>query len=247
MGVFERRHFLMSGGRIDEAPPEPQPPRKRSPRRTCRRGKGSLGSGPRSSKAGVRQGASAMAALMAARRQRLTLIAAKRASTSAWWVTQEQRTAALLQTLGVTWRPRLAHARVFTARRDAHRSVGASRATGSSLIAELHRNAAGRARPRRDSSRQRLQQPPPRALLYLLLRHSMLLEYAAAASRLLINRGLLQPALRREPELVDLPLGTADANGLAADGDEDHRAGRVRIPSRSANICSASRPPANPT
>ncbi|HMJ62745.1 MAG TPA: hypothetical protein VK493_13325, partial [Bryobacteraceae bacterium] len=51
------------------------------------------------------------------------------------------------------------------------------------------------------------QQPPPRTLLYLLLRHSMLLEYAAAGSRLLINRGLLQPALRREPELVDLPLG----------------------------------------
>ena len=35
----------------------------------------------------------------------------------------------------------------------------------------------------------------------------MLLEYAAATSRLLINRGLLQPAQRREPELVDLPLG----------------------------------------
>ena len=50
-------------------------------------------------------------------------------------------------------------------------------------------------------------QPPPRTLLYLLLRHSMLLEYAAAASRLLIQRGLLQSALRREPELVDLPLG----------------------------------------
>ena len=51
-------------------------------------------------------------------------------------------------------------------------------------------------------------QPPPRSLLYLLLRHSMLLEYAAAGSRLLIRRGLLQPAQRREPELVDIPLGT---------------------------------------
>jgi hypothetical protein len=49
--------------------------------------------------------------------------------------------------------------------------------------------------------------PPPPSLLYLLVRHSMLLEYTAAASRLLIKRGLLQPALRREPELVDLPLG----------------------------------------
>ena len=35
----------------------------------------------------------------------------------------------------------------------------------------------------------------------------MLLEYAAAGSRLLIRRGLLRPEQRREPELVDLPLG----------------------------------------
>jgi hypothetical protein len=47
---------------------------------------------------------------------------------------------------------------------------------------------------------QKIQQ---RTLFYLLLRHSMLLEYAAAASRLLS----LEPALRREPELVDLPVG----------------------------------------
>jgi len=50
-------------------------------------------------------------------------------------------------------------------------------------------------------------QPSSPTLLYLLLRHSMLLEYAAAGSQLLIRRGLLQTALRREPELVDLPLG----------------------------------------
>jgi len=54
---------------------------------------------------------------------------------------------------------------------------------------------------------QTLEQPPPHTLLHLLLRHSMLLEYTGAASRLLIKRGLLPPALRREPELVDLPLG----------------------------------------
>src|SRR5437867_4121825 len=54
---------------------------------------------------------------------------------------------------------------------------------------------------------EKIQQPPPNTLLYLLLRHSMLLEYAAAGSRLLIKRGLLPPALRREPELVDLPTG----------------------------------------
>src|SRR4029079_3439021 len=35
----------------------------------------------------------------------------------------------------------------------------------------------------------------------------MLLEYTNAATRLLIKRGVLQPALRREPELIDLPVG----------------------------------------
>ena len=95
--------------------------------------------------------------------------------------------------------------RVFAARRDAHgRLVQADQGLSlspnyiESLLAARDLDAI-----RNDT----VQQPPPRTLLYLLLRHSMLLEYAAAASRLLINRGLLQPALRREPELVDLPAG----------------------------------------
>jgi hypothetical protein len=51
-------------------------------------------------------------------------------------------------------------------------------------------------------------QPAPKALLYLLLRHSMLLEYAAGASRLLINRQSLRLEERREQELVNIQAGT---------------------------------------
>ena len=173
------------------------------------------------------------------------MIDAKRNSITAWWNAQEQLAANVLQTLGVTWRPRLAHG-VF-APPVTTLSGALVQAEQSSSLTPNYIETLLAARDLDDDSFRRpsVQQPPPRTLLYLLLRHSMLLEYAAAASRLLINRGLLQPAQRREPELVDLPLGPVDANRLAADGDEDHRAG-VQVRSSLENICSASRPPANP-
>jgi hypothetical protein len=122
----------------------------------------------------------------------------------AWFAKQEELTGAVLQTLGVTWRPRLARA-VFSppvamlrgALVQADQSVSLSPNYIESLLA---------ARDLDSIRSETVQQPPPRTLLYLLLRHSMLLEYAAAASRLLVKRDLLQPALRREPELVD-PVG----------------------------------------
>src|SRR4029077_7376979 len=125
---------------------------------------------------------------------------------NAWFAKQEELTATLLQTLGVTWRPRLAKA-VF--------SPPVATLTGPLVQADqsasLTPNYIESLLAIRDFERIHfdtlLQPPPPRTLLYLLLRHSMLLEYAAATSRLLINRGLLQSAQRREPELVDLPLG----------------------------------------
>ena len=52
-----------------------------------------------------------------------------------------------------------------------------------------------------------IEQPQPHTLLHLLLRHSMLLEYATAATQLLLKRQPSTSDLRREPELVDLPLG----------------------------------------
>ena len=145
------------------------------------------------------------AAQMRVREHRLAFIAAKRASTSAWWTTQEQLTVTVLQALGVTWRPRLARgvfappvATLRGALVQADQSVSLSPNYIESLLAARDLDAI---------RNERIQPPPPHTLLYLLLRHSMLLEYAAAGSRLLINRGLLQPALRREPELVNLQAG----------------------------------------
>ncbi len=122
-----------------------------------------------------------------------------------WFAIQKDLTATVLKTLGVTWRPRLARA-VFSppvatlrgALVQADDSVSLSPNYIESLLAARDLDAI---------HKEKIQQPPPRTLLYLLLRHSMLLEYAAAASQLLVKRGLLQPALRREPELVNLLEG----------------------------------------
>jgi hypothetical protein len=197
------------GAVVDEAPPEPQPPEEEEP---------PPGLSPRERIAWIRAQQQARlaftrahqrwVALMAARRQRLALITAKRASTTAWAAIQDQRAAALLQTLGVTSRPRLAHG-VFAPQiaRLTGALVQSGQAAQSSPLTPNYIEALLAARDLDTIRHETILQPPPRALLYLLLRHSMLLEYAAGAARLLINRGVLQPALRREPELVDLPLG----------------------------------------
>jgi hypothetical protein len=143
--------------------------------------------------------------LQRARRQRVLWI-------NRWWAAKEQLTGAVLQTLGVTWRPRLAHA-VFAppvatlrgALVQVDQNVSLTPNYIESLLAARELNAI-RHEVFQPANPLELPLPPPRTLLYLLLRHSMLLEYAAAASRLLINRGLLPPALRREPELVDLVI-----------------------------------------
>lgn len=134
----------------------------------------------------------------------------------AWFAKQEELTGTVLQTLGVTWRPRLARA-VFspsvTTLRGALVHTGQVAEDASltpnyiDVLLAARTLDAIRSEMFQPSDPQELPLPPPRTLLYLLLRHSMLLEYAAAASRLLINRGLLQPALRREAELVNLAEG----------------------------------------
>ena len=147
------------------------------------------------------------------RDKKIALNKAKQGSISTWWANQERLTAAVLQTLGITWRPRLAHA-VFSPPVAPLSGSLVQSDPGSiltpnfieSMLAALnieliHFEVLQPPTPPEPPP------PPPRTLLYLLLRHSMLLEYTTAASRLLINRGLLQPALRREPELVDFPLG----------------------------------------
>jgi hypothetical protein len=127
----------------------------------------------------------------------------------AWFAAQEQLTAPLLNTLGLSWRPRLARG-VFAPPSANLRGalVQAGPAAPNAALAPNYIESLLAARDLigdvRDAKNQQL---PPYSLLYLLLRHSMLLEYAEAGSRLLIKRGLLPPALCREPELVDLPVG----------------------------------------
>jgi hypothetical protein len=119
-----------------------------------------------------------------------------------WFANQDALAQPLLHTLGITWRPRLSKA-VF--------SPPVAPLNGPLVQADprpdLLPNYIESLLAARDLSEIRdhkVQTPSPSTLLYLLLRHSILLEYATAASQLLINRGLMQPIQRREPELVDL-------------------------------------------
>lgn len=137
----------------------------------------------------------------------VALVNNKRSSLTEWWNAQERVATKVLPALGITWRPRVARG-VF--------APTVATLTGALVQADqslsLSPNYIEALLAARDLNKVRfhgltLEQPPPHTLLHLLLRHSMLLEYTAAGSRLLIKLGLLQPALRREPELVDLPMG----------------------------------------
>ena len=143
-----------------------------------------------------------------ARRARNALISGKRSTVATWWATQHRLTTAVLQTLGVTWRPRLSHAAFaspFATLRGPLVQVDQSPSLSPNYIETLL--AARDLTKELKFHNLTLEQPPPHTLLHLLLRHSMLLEYSAAATRLLLKRGVLQPAQSREPELIDMPLG----------------------------------------
>ena len=184
--------------------------------------------------AAIREAREARNAILRARKERLDLINSKRLSISEWWDTQERLTATVLQTLGVTWRPRLSRA-LFSPSvaplRGALVQVDPAPSLSPNYIESLLA-----ARDLNAIRFDMVQQPPPRTMLYLLLRHSMLLEYAAAGSRLLINREALKPALRREPELVDIPMGNADCLAPADDQNQCAGGGRAdgtwQIPAR---------------
>jgi hypothetical protein len=148
------------------------------------------------------------AAFQKALAARQAFIKTKRDALAAWWTTQARLTTAVLQTLGVTWRPRLANA-TFTGPVAALNGPLVQADQNPSLAPNYiktlldARDIFGQIRFRNLS----VEQPPPHTLLHLLLRHSMLLEYTNAGTRLLIKRRLLDPALRREPELIDMPVG----------------------------------------
>lgn len=144
---------------------------------------------------------------------RRALLAARRQATTAWWAAQSTLTGPALEAVGVTWRAGLARA-LFS---PPVVPLGGALVQGDGRPA-LAPNYIAWLLAARDldiirreifqvPAQPGMPQSPPRALLYLLLRHAMLLEYAAAGSRLLIRRGLLEPAMRREPELVNLQAG----------------------------------------
>jgi hypothetical protein len=141
------------------------------------------------------------AALMAARERRIAAINAKRALTSAWWATQAQQVGTLLQTLGFSGQPRIAHG-VFSPPVILLKGPLVQEGDGRSLSPN-YIDALVASRKLEDIRDEKILEPPPRSLLYLLLRHSMLLEYGAAGARQLS----LSPDLRREPELVNLKAG----------------------------------------
>jgi len=142
---------------------------------------------------------------MRAWEERQALLAARRNSTSTWWNTQEQLTATVLQSPGEPWRPRIARG-VF-APPVSKLSGALVQAAPNAVLSPNYIESLLSARDLNVLRTDTVLQPAPQALLYLLLRHSMLLEYAAGASRLLINRQSLVPAQRREPELVNIQAG----------------------------------------
>jgi hypothetical protein len=124
---------------------------------------------------------------------------------SVWFSRQAALTRTVLQSLGVTWEPRLGGA-VFSPPVTPLNGV-LVQADYSVFLAPNY-IASLLAASNLDAIRSGALTPlPPHTLLYLLLRHAMLLEYAAAAARLLSKRGLLPAGLRHEPELADLPAG----------------------------------------
>ena len=128
-----------------------------------------------------------------------------------WFAKQEEMTAAVLKTIGITWRPRLSRA-VFSppvATLSGALVQSEPMANNTTLTPNYIESLLAARDLITDVRNEKIQQLPTKTLLYLLLRHSMLLEYAAAGSHLLLKRGLLTPAQRREPELVDLVAGQA--------------------------------------
>lgn len=155
-----------------------------------------------------RQQKLAQARFEAAVARNRALINGRLGSISAWWATQTQLTTAVLQTLGVTWRPRVSHGAFAPAVATLQGPLVQLDQSSSLSPNYIERLLAARDLFK-DVKFQNLstEQPQPHTLLHLLLRHAMLLEYANAGTRYLIKHQLLPAAARREPELVDLPLG----------------------------------------
>ncbi|HSB08703.1 MAG TPA: hypothetical protein VLM38_04290, partial [Blastocatellia bacterium] len=187
---------------IGEAPPEPPPfePEEPDPDLTPRQRAEFIRLQLRLKQA-AEQEHRRWAALMAARARRIAAINAKRALTSTWWATQEQQVGTLLQTLGYTGQPRIAHGVFAPPVIDLKGPL--VQEGNSQLLSPNYIDSLLASRKLEEIREDKVLQPTPRSLLYLLLRHAMLLEYGAAAARQLS----LTAEQRREAELVNLKTG----------------------------------------
>ena len=204
LGVFLSADFYLDAWHstepepppVEEPPEEEEPPDDLTPRERIAWIKAQR----EARLAWIREQEAKQRAYAAAHRAWLEMRNNRRRALDEWWATQQQQAGTLLQTLGVTWRPRLAHA-VY---------MPPVAPLGGALVQAEGETAAdyiGALLAARSLTSLRHQTGQPRTLLQLLVKHSMLLEYVAAGSRLLLRRGLLRPEQRREAELVDLPLG----------------------------------------
>ena len=152
---------------------------------------------------------------------RRTLLNGKRDAMTGWWANQDRLATTVLQALPVSWRPRLSHG-VFSPPGVTLKGP-LVQTDQSPTLSPNYIDLLLTARDLENIRSRNLTvvQPPPHTLLHLLLRHSMLLEYTTAASRLLVKKGLVPPALqpnpqllRRELELIDLPMGQGMPHAL---------------------------------
>ena len=122
-------------------------------------------------------------------REDSTFIENKRLASAAWWETQERLAARVLQTLQVTWRPRLSKA-VFSTPVATLSGPLVQAGPGTTLSPDFIDSLLATREFTKEVwfQGQKFEQPAPHTLFHLLLRHSMLVEYGSAASRLLFNK-----------------------------------------------------------
>ena len=127
--------------------------------------------------------------------------------THGFWPKHQEMTSAILQKMGVPWRPRLSNA-VYSplpVKLEGPLVQTGPEKFGDSLkpnyidlllkAPKVFDILVHHTRP----------DAPPPTLLYFLLQHSMMLEYVQAATRFLIKKNLMDPGKRRELEMINFP------------------------------------------
>lgn len=124
----------------------------------------------------------------------------------AFWTQHERQTSQFLQAIGVSNKPRLTHAVYSPLPLELGSSLVQAGPTknGDLLEPNYIESLLATRSPDDVWAHPSLNAPPP-SLLYFLLQHSMMLEYVHAATRLLISKNLMDPADRRELELINFP------------------------------------------